>query len=44
LANHIKALIEDTQLRKRLHDRALAATAGRSNAQIVDRIMKKVGL
>ena len=44
LANHIKALIEDTDLRKRLHDRALAATQGRSNAQIVERIMNKVGL
>ena len=44
LANHIKALIEDTDLRRRLHDRALAATQGRSNAQIVERIMNKVGL
>ena len=44
LANHIKALIEDTDLRKSLHDRALAATQGRSNAQIVERIMNKVGL
>lgn len=44
LANHLKALIEDTDLRRRLHQRALEATTARSNAQVVERIMSKVGL
>ena len=44
LANHIRELFEDVNLRQTLHTRALEATAARANGQIVDRIMRKLEL
>ncbi len=44
LSAHIAHLVEDTALRQTLHERALGATAGRSNASIVRRILRRVGL
>ncbi|MEY4390314.1 MAG: hypothetical protein RLZZ400_57, partial [Actinomycetota bacterium] len=44
LANHISELLKDSELRSRLHKRALEATAHRSNQQVVNRIISSVGL
>ncbi len=44
LVAHIAKLVEDTDFRRTLHERALQATAGRSNNSIVRRIMRSVGL
>ena len=44
LANHIAELMHDSELRSRLHKRALEATAMRSNQQVVNRIISSVGL
>ena len=43
LGNHIRELIDNTELREKLHTRALEATAGRSNDRIVRRILKQIG-
>lgn len=43
LGAHIQELIDNTDLRQRLHTRALEATAGRSNERIVRRILKQIG-
>jgi spore coat polysaccharide biosynthesis predicted glycosyltransferase SpsG len=44
LVAHIGKLVEDTEFRRTLHHRAIAATAGRNNTSIVRRILRKVGL
>jgi spore coat polysaccharide biosynthesis predicted glycosyltransferase SpsG len=44
LVAHIANLVEDLEFRRTLHERAIQATAGRSNASIVKRIMRSVGL
>ena len=41
---HVNQLVSDQDLRRTLHERALAATAGRNNTSIVARIMRKLGL
>jgi len=41
---HVTQLLSDQDLRRTLHERALAATAGRNNTSIVARIMRKLGL
>ena len=43
LGAHLTELMENTELREKLHLRALEATKGRSNANIVRRIMKQIG-
>jgi CMP-N-acetylneuraminic acid synthetase/spore coat polysaccharide biosynthesis predicted glycosyltransferase SpsG len=43
LGAHLTELLENTELREKLHLRALEATKGRSNANIVRRIMKQIG-
>ena len=43
LGAHLTELIENTELREKLHLRALESTKGRSNANIVRRIMKQIG-
>ena len=43
LASHLTELMENSELREKLHLRALEATKGRSNANIVRRIMKQIG-
>ena len=43
LGAHISELIENNELRLRLHERGLAATSGRSNDRIVRRILKQIG-
>lgn len=43
LAAHLTELMENSELREKLHLRALEATKGRSNANIVRRIMKQIG-
>ncbi|MEI6590392.1 MAG: hypothetical protein WCO24_00130 [Actinomycetes bacterium] len=44
LVAHIAKLVEDTEFRRTLHERAIQATAGRNNTSIVKRIMRSVGL
>jgi CMP-N-acetylneuraminic acid synthetase/spore coat polysaccharide biosynthesis predicted glycosyltransferase SpsG len=44
LVAHLAKLIEDVDFRRTLHERAVSATAGRSNTSIVRRIMRTVGL
>jgi spore coat polysaccharide biosynthesis predicted glycosyltransferase SpsG len=44
LVAHISKMVEDLEFRRTLHERAIQATAGRSNASIVKRIMRSVGL
>ena len=44
LANHLRELIEDSSLRKTLHQRALDATIARSNTKIVERMMHTLDL
>mgnify|MGYP000479309469 CR=1 FL=1 len=44
LAQHLDELIENTDLRHKLHSRALEATGGRSNERIVRRILRQIGL
>jgi spore coat polysaccharide biosynthesis predicted glycosyltransferase SpsG len=44
LVAHIAKLVEDSEFRRTLHERALQATGGRSNNSIVKRIMRSVGL
>ena len=43
LGAHLLELINNTELRDKLHTRALEATAGRSNDRIVRRILKQIG-
>ena len=43
LAKHLDELIENVDLRHKLHTRAVEATGGRSNDRIVRRIMKQIG-
>jgi spore coat polysaccharide biosynthesis predicted glycosyltransferase SpsG len=43
LGAHLTELMDNTELREKLHLRALEATKGRSNANIVRRIMKQIG-
>ena len=43
LGAHLTELMENIELREKLHLRALEATKGRSNANIVRRIMKQIG-
>jgi CMP-N-acetylneuraminic acid synthetase/spore coat polysaccharide biosynthesis predicted glycosyltransferase SpsG len=43
LGAHLQELIDNTDLREKLHNRALEATAGRSNDRIVRRILKQIG-
>jgi CMP-N-acetylneuraminic acid synthetase/spore coat polysaccharide biosynthesis predicted glycosyltransferase SpsG len=44
LVAHVAKLVEDSDFRRTLHERAVQATAGRSNNSIVKRIMRSVGL
>ncbi|MEY4742738.1 MAG: hypothetical protein RIR34_77 [Actinomycetota bacterium] len=43
LGAHLTELMDNSELREKLHLRALEATKGRSNANIVRRIMKQIG-
>jgi spore coat polysaccharide biosynthesis predicted glycosyltransferase SpsG len=43
LAKHLDELIENVDLRHKLHTRAVEATGGRSNERIVRRILKQIG-
>jgi len=43
LAAHLMELINNTELRFKLHERGLSATKGRSNDRIVRRILKQIG-
>ena len=42
LASHIAHVLTDTDMRRTLHQRAVAATAGRSNAAVIERIVKLI--
>lgn len=44
ISAHVHKLCTDIELRRTLHERALSATAGRSNSSIVARIMRMIGL
>lgn len=43
LSAHLTELMTNSELRFKLHERGLAATAGRSNDRIVRRILKQIG-
>mgnify|MGYP000647403376 CR=1 FL=1 len=43
LSAHVNELMTNSELRFKLHERGLAATAGRSNDRIVRRILKQIG-
>ncbi|MEY4067341.1 MAG: hypothetical protein RIQ44_553, partial [Actinomycetota bacterium] len=43
LSAHLNELMTNSELRFKLHERGLAATAGRSNDRIVRRILKQIG-